>query len=521
MFGWASVGLRRQSTIRLQNENRARQRRRCARESSEAERKTDEVERRETVVRWKKGTGEWNGCSPVTLLILTSENLFNVRPSIRFSRDFVLHETRNRRISGWAKICLPGSVDFHFIPTLPREYRPPRSFLWNERTSRHGRSWCSFEYLLPVSSEDLKRRKIRKVNVRKNRGICVVGKISSDVSVFYLEPGGFSRCNERDVDIGTTMFLVGDGGCTRKRGGFGGVRDWFASVRGSTTRHESHLSSLSPITVGRRARGSSGAAAGSFELAWWIRELGVEAAFRISTTRGGCYRPRAPPFHTFLHLRLAISSEPRRRPPSSPFSIPRDVPGRSACSSFFYRSLSYARQRIQARLLFVFYRLLFPISPVRLSYHYSSFVWYLQLLLRSFVRLVASSPLVSLFSLPFPVGSRPKTCFGSLALSDVVYFSSIFALCSSPLPRLQLCVSSPRSRVFRMFAGIALDRDASLFTFGFFSVRGDELPPPYLLTVVLRDFRTADRTSALFHRRAFPTDFSRSLDRSVDTSPCR
>lgn len=29
-----------------------------SRESSEAERKTDEVERRETVVRWKKGTGE-------------------------------------------------------------------------------------------------------------------------------------------------------------------------------------------------------------------------------------------------------------------------------------------------------------------------------------------------------------------------------------------------------------------------------------------------------------------------------
>lgn len=199
----------------------------------------------------------------------------------------------------------------------------------------------------------------------------------------------------------------------------------------------------------------------------------MEAAFRISTTRGGCYRPRAPPFHTFLHLRLAISSEPRRRPPSSPFSIPRDVPRRSACSSFFYRSLSFVRRRIQARLLFVFYRLLFPISPVRLSYHYSSFVRYLQLLLRSFVRLVASSPLVSPFSLPFPVGSRPKTCFGSLALSDVFYFSSIFALCISPLPRLQLCVSSPRSRVFRMFAGIALDRDASLFTFAFFC----PLPP--------------------------------------------
>lgn len=44
---------------------------------------------------------------------------------------------------------------------------------------------------------------------------------------------------------------------------------------------------------------------------------------------------------------------------------------------------------------------------------------------------------------------------------------------------------------------------------------------PHLLTVVLRDFRTPDRTSTLFHRRAFPTDFSRSLDRSVDTSPCR
>lgn len=116
-------------------------------------------------------------------------------------------------------------------------------------------------------SEGLKGRKIGKVNVRENRGIRVLGKISSDVSVFYSEPGGFSRCNERDVDIGTTMFLVGDGGCTRKWGGFGGVRDWFASVRGSTTRHESHLSSLSPITVGRRVRGSSGAAAGSFELA--------------------------------------------------------------------------------------------------------------------------------------------------------------------------------------------------------------------------------------------------------------
>lgn len=47
------------------------------------------------------------------------------------------------------------------------------------------------------------------------------------------------------------------------------------------------------------------------------------------------------------------------------------------------------------------------------------------------------------------------------------------------------------------------------------------LLPPYLLIVVLRDFRTSDRTSALFQRRAFSTDFSRSLDRSVDTSPCR
>lgn len=124
----------------------------------------------------------------------------------------------------------------------------------------------------------------------------------------------------------------------------------------------------------------------------------MEAAFRISTTRGGCYRPRAPPFHTFLHLRLAISSEPRRRPPSSPFSIPRDVPRRSACSSFFYRSPSFVGQRIQARLLFVFYRLLFPISPVRLSYHYSSFVWYLQLLCstsRIFSTRVALSPTLS------------------------------------------------------------------------------------------------------------------------------
>lgn len=224
--------------------------------------------------------------------------------------------------------------------------------------------------------------------------------------------------------------------------------------------------------------------------------------------------PHVPP--------LAACHLERASPPTTFF--PLFHPSRRTRSFrvfLLFLSFSYARQRIQARLLFVFYRLLFPISPVRLSYHYSSFVWYLQLLLRSFVRLVASSPLVSLFSLPFPVGSRPKTCFGSLALSDVFYFSSIFALCSSPLPRLQLCVSSPRSRVFRMFAGIALDRDASLFTFGFFSVRGDELPPPYLLTVVLRDFRTADRTSALFHRRAFPTDFSRSLDRSVDTSPCR
>ena len=49
------------------------------------------------------------------------------------------------------------------------------------------------------------------------------------------------------------------------KGWFGGVRDWFASVRGSATRHESHLSSPSPIMG--CSTGGGGLAAGPFELA--------------------------------------------------------------------------------------------------------------------------------------------------------------------------------------------------------------------------------------------------------------
>lgn len=271
------------------------------------------------------------------------------------------------------------------------------------------------------------RRKLKK----EEDSSLVCQSVSQSVSQFFDE--------ENDGATWTSLVVA------RKWG----VRDWFASVRGSATRHESHLSSLASITGWERVGRWCGRA--RFELAWWIRELGVEAAFRISTTREMA-PVLVPSFHTFLHLRLAISSvssladhllSPFPSLETYPFRfyLLPDPSGRLSSSSFSLLSPRY----------------------------YSSFARYpLASSLCFFVRFAASSPFLPT---PFSLTPSPKTFFES---SSAILFPSLLF----PTHSSSLCIShSPF-----LIAYFVWNRDAS------FSLSARDPFVPVSLAVLLQGF---------------------------------
>ena len=158
------------------------------------------------------------------------------------------------------------------------------------------------------------RRKLEREEGFRTVRMSPAEEISRDVSSLVCQSVSQSVSQFFDEENGGATWTSLVAWVARKWG----VRDWFASVRGSATRHESHLSSLASITGWERVGAVVWIQGQVRELAWWIRELGAEAAFRISSTHEvapvlGAILPHVPPLAA-CHLERIESSRPSSFP---------------------------------------------------------------------------------------------------------------------------------------------------------------------------------------------------------------